>query len=112
MATSTVGTTAMTENKCDEAHMKPAAAKSTLLGSADRDLARVQHHQRDRREQDGDQQPGDQRRREQGSGFSAAPQDPDTENEHGEQEQRNYPSQPIVELAARPLPLKPAFLLG
>ena len=60
MATSTVGTTAITENKATRRTCKRPLPRPASLGAPDGDLASVKHHQRNRRKQVGDQQQRDQ----------------------------------------------------
>ena len=56
IATSTVGTAAIAVNKRDQAHVKSAAAEPALLRAPHRDLARIERHERDCRQEDRDQQ--------------------------------------------------------
>ena len=112
IATSTVGTAAITENKatsrvCSRPLPSPPAARAVH-----RHLAREQHHQRDRGDEVGDQQQRDQRRRQQGSGLGAPAQHPAAEGGDGQQEGAAAERRITIKSAARPLSRQPVSPLS
>ncbi len=79
IATSTVGTAAITEKSATRRVWSRPLPKPALLRPRHRNAAREQHHQDDRRNQGRDEQQRDQRRRQQGSRRPVPAQQPNAE---------------------------------
>ncbi len=95
-----------------ETDVQPPAAEAAVFGSPHRNLPCIKRHQGDRRKKNADQEQCDERRRHESARLSAAPQQPCAETEHAEKHEPNQHRRPIIELAACPLPLEPALVLG
>jgi len=77
---------------CHQPHMQPATTEAALLCPPHGHPARIEHHQRDSRQQVGNQEQCDQRRSQQSSGFRAPAKDPDAERHHSRKECRDEPA--------------------
>src|SRR6185437_2283180 len=93
--------------QCDQPDVQTSASEPSPLCSLNCDLTCVKSHQRNRRQQDGDQQKCNDGRPERGAELGAPAKSPSTERQHAEKHQPEQRHQPVVEPTARALALEP-----